>query len=59
MCVCVCVCVFFSNTSTSAGCDARSIFKRSLTVLNSIFFLLDRLSFQDNKKSLINPTIYP
>ena len=34
--VCVCVCVF-TNPSTSAGYDARSIFKWSLTGLNSEF----------------------
>ena len=28
-------------------CDTRSIFKRSLTGLNSVFLLLDKLSNQD------------
>ena len=50
MCVCVCVCVnhsqkticvcvliIFTNPSARAGYDTRSIFKRSLTGLNSEF----------------------
>ena len=46
MCVCVCVCVsvcvsinlyVLTNSSTQAGCEIKSIFKRSLTGLNSEF----------------------
>ena len=31
---------------SQAGCDTKSIFKWSLTDLNSVFFLLDQLPYQ-------------
>ena len=41
MCVCVCVCacgyILFTNPSARAGYDTRSVFKRSLTGLNTEF----------------------
>ena len=40
ICVCVCVHIYiyiYTNPSTRAGYDTRSIFKRSLTGLNSEF----------------------
>ena len=52
MCVCVCghVRVYSPNSSTRAGCDTRSIFKRSITGLEfRVFFLLNRLSYQGEK----------
>ena len=33
--------IIFTNPSAQAGYDTRSIFKRSLTGLNSVFLLLD------------------
>ena len=38
VCICMCVCVIqFTNPSARAGYDTRSIFKWSLTGLNSEF----------------------
>ena len=36
----------FTNSSARAGYDTRSIFKQSLTGLNSVFLLLDKLPHQ-------------
>ena len=38
MCVCIIICIYiFTNPSARAGYDTKSIFKRSLTGLNSEF----------------------
>ena len=38
LCICRCVCMYLlTNPSTRAGCDTRSMFKWSLTGLNSEF----------------------
>ena len=45
------VCIF-TNPSAQTGYDTRSIFKRSLTGLNSVFLLLDWLPYQAVEPSL-------
>ena len=37
VCVCVCVCVCLRTSPSIAGCEIRSVFKRSLPGLNSAF----------------------
>ena len=68
ICACVCVCVYYSvllvliiftNPSTRAGYDTRSIFERSLTGLNSEVFPSPRLVASIRLKNLVCPTIYP
>ena len=50
-----CLLVIFTNPSTLEGYDTRSIFKRSLTGLNSKF----SFSKTGCLKNLVCPTIYP
>ena len=51
--------VLFTNPSARAGYDTRSIFKRSLTGLNSEFSPSPRLVASTRLKNLVRPTIYP
>ena len=70
MCVCgVCVCVCLPKPSARAGWDTKSIFKWSLTGLNSefsflfffssLFFFFFWLVAIPSLKSLVWPTVFP
>ena len=51
--------ILFTNPSARAGYDTRSIFKRSLTGLNSEFSFSLTSCLTKAEEPLVCPTIYP